>query len=215
MNPAQLWSEKYAARFEALRALETQLRAEAFVDAPMLICGEPVSLMTPHHLHLLEGIGNPLVCGGAPSAAHFAQFLWLLSPEHARGGWLDGWRYGRFIRRIARLDAESVRDACTAYLEMVFLDAGRPTTEVDRANAEKRPFGGWFLVPLLARLTNQFGARDPYSGRAWGHVPLPVIFQFRKAADVMESGGKYTDRNPSDKLLSDYAAELGQLTAAS
>lgn len=206
MNPAQLWSEKYAARFETLRALEARLRAEAFLDLPLDLCGVPVRLMTPRHLHLLEGCGNPLVVGGEPLPGHYVQFVWILSLGRESGGWLAPWRRGRLLRRLGRLPAGAVHRECSAYLEQVFLDA--PSAAPAPGGAAPRPFGGWFLVPLLTLLAAELGPADPWSGRPWGCLPLPLLFQFRKVLEARARGKDFVDRNPSDKLLSDFAAEL-------
>lgn len=214
MDPQKLWAEKYAEKFAALRALELQIRTEAFLDLPREIGGVSVHLMTPRHLHLLEGAGNPLVCGGEPSPADYAQFIWILSLNNSqRNTCADAWRRGRLMRHLSRLSLVALSEQCSAYLEAVFLDSESPSNG-NAAPADERPYGGWFLVPLLALLAAEFGSIEPYSGRPWGQVCLPVLFQYRKIAQAKLEGSDYRDRNPSDRLLSDFAAELNE-TAAS
>jgi hypothetical protein len=209
----QLWSEKYAARFAALREREEQFRAEAFVELPRYVAGEPLRVMTARDLHLLDGCGNAFVCGGVPDPGHLAAFLWQLhAARPAHSGILAAWRYGRFmgrLRRRSRSYLQSIEEV-RAYLDFVFFDAPASSD----AKEERRPFGGSFLVPLLGTLAAEFGAHDPVTGRPWGDVPLPQIFHWQKLAARRALGSDYIDRNPSDRVQSDFAAELNRLSAA-
>lgn len=206
-DPAQLWHDKYAARFEELRAREERYRAEAFVELPRIVAGESIRVMTARDLHLLDGSGNAFVCGLDPAAGHLAAFLWQLHARRpAAAGLLGAWRYGRFLGRLRRRSRsylaaiQSVRE----YLDFIFFDAPGGGC----SSGDTRPFGGSFLVPLLGVLAAELGSCDPLSGRAWADVPLPQIFQWQKFCARRIQGKDYVDRNRSDRLLSDFAAEL-------
>lgn len=202
----ELWSTKYAAPFAAAREREERLRAEAFVELPRLVAGEPLRVMTARDLHLLDGAGNAFVCGTVPTPGDIAVLLWQLHARRPPTPSLRGaWEYGRLMGRLRRKSAvylsalEEIRD----YLEFVFFDAPTSGAKMDR-----RAFGGSFVVPLLASLSAELGPVDPLTGRTWGSLPLPQIFQFQKFVARRQLGADYIDRNPSDRLLSDYAAEL-------
>jgi hypothetical protein len=207
IDPQTLWSEKYAERFELEREKEERYRAEAFVELPRKVAGEPLRVMTARDLHLLDGSGNAFVCGVAPDAGHLAAFVWQLHAERPEGnGIRSAWHYGRLMGRLRRKSTKYIAaiESAREYLDFVFFDA----PSGGGGKSERRPFGGSFIVPLLGSLAAEFGAFCPVSGRPWGSVPLPQIFHFQKLAAQRALGSKYIDRNRSDRLMSDYAAEL-------
>lgn len=214
VDPATLWSERFAPRFAAAQAREEAWRAEAFVELPRVIAGEPIRLMTARDFHLLDGVGNALVCGTPPTLGDVAAFVWHLhAARSARGGLRDAWHHGRFLGRLRRHVRRGtflpLVEALREHLDFLFLDA--PLASGAR---ESRPFGASFLVPLLGSCAAELGPRDPFAGRAWGDVPLPQLFVWRKLAAARAQGSDFVDRSPSDRIMSEFAAALNGAPAA-
>lgn len=211
---ATLWTEKYAARYAAARAREEAFRAESWLSLPRLICGEPVRLMEPADLHLLDGLGNAHVCGREP-LVFFDTFelLWLLHESNSgRATVADSFRRGLFrarFRRLVQTRLPELEAAVADYLDLLFLDAPPPS-----ADPQSRPFGAGFLAPLLVQVAAALGPADPLLGRPWSRTPLPVVFQCLKvlrARDAARRDKDFVDRSPSDRLRSDCLAEAEQL----
>jgi hypothetical protein len=211
-DPIQLWNDNYAERFAALREREDQARAEAFVELPRMVAGEPLRLMTARDLHLLDGAANVYVCGGDPTAdenaeGHLAALLWQLHAQRpAFAGIRSAWFYGRFMGRLRRRSRSYIRslEEVRDYLDFIFFDAPK------NDDTDRRPFGGSFLVPLLGAVAAEFGSFDPVTGRPWGDVPLPQIFHWKKLVGHRLLGRDFIDLNPSDKLRSEFLEELNR-----
>lgn len=211
MTPDQLWAEKYAARFAAMQAEEARFRSEAFVALPRLVLGEPIRLMTPADLHIIDGIGNPLVV--RPDEAltvDMLQLLWILHAQNSgRDTWGDNFSRGSFLGRMRHASPFLLKPDVDEYLRFVFLDAPSP----DGKAAGGRPLGTCFMAPLLVTLAAEIGGVDPLTGQRWSQVPLPVIYQYLKMVEKRQKGKDFIDRSPSDRLLSEYLADLNQHAA--
>lgn len=201
-----LWAEKYAARFAEQKLAEDTAREQAFVDDVHDLLGERVRGMTPRDMLHLQVVSSPVVYGGAElTQAHVLQFLWAIHTENR--GWFRGFRRRRMIKRILRrygaeVQAEQMSEIAD-YIQRMFLDAGGRSTD------ESKPLGACWLAPIMVRLAKAIGPVDPLNGTIWADVPLPRIWQYLKAVRFNEDP-KFKDCSPSDKLLSDWLAEVNE-----
>lgn len=201
MNAEELWATKYAQRHADERAREEARREQAFLDLPIMICGEPCRAMTPLDLLLLNGAESPFVCPGIPEPGDVALFVWTLHTQNMR---VDSWRNRRrrdtVIKRLApRLFSEAV-ESCRDYVSEIFQDAPAGTAN----HEERRPLGTCFLAPLVVGLALETGwSQDDILS-----TPLPRIFQYTKAIRARKEGKEFTDVAPSDRLTNEFLCEL-------
>jgi hypothetical protein len=95
--------------------------------------------------------------------------------------------------------------AISGYIAIMFADA--PGGRSD----ESKPLGACWLAPIMVRLSSKIGSIDPLNGTAWADVPMPRIWQYLKAVRAYEDS-KFKDFSPSDKILSDWQAEVNALS---
>jgi hypothetical protein len=212
MSPEELWATKYAPLFAEEKAKEDARREEAFLDLPVTVCGEPIRVMTPMDLLVMNGIESPFVCyGRAPAAPDIAVFIWWHHEgnDHSEGYRMT-WQKARMIRRLSKRynseDGDGFEQACDEvrdYIERIFQDA--PPGSQD---GERRPFGTCFLAPLLMRITSEAGAFDPASGKPFAHSPLTRLFQYLKTMRAKAQGNEFVDHAPSDRLMGLWLAEV-------
>ena len=209
MTPEELWASKFAHRFAEERAREEARREQAFLDLPIIIGGEEVRAMTPRDLLLLNGAECPFVCGGADTPEQVALFIWAL---HVDNNGTLGWRNRRsrdkMIRRLAPQNYEALVQACNGYVDEIFQDAPGGSGAGDSPQ-ERRPLGTCFLAPLVVNLAVETG----WSQHEILGTPLPRLFQYQKAIRAREEGKKFIDSSPSDRLTSEFLAELNKQTA--
>lgn len=207
MTPEELWASKFAHRFAEERAREEARREQAFLDLPIIIGGEEVRAMTPNDLLLLNGAECPFVCGGQDSPEQVALFIWALHVDNDGSlGWFNRRRRYRMIRRLAPQNYEGLVRACNDYVEEMFQDAPGGGGE---SSKERRPLGTCFLAPLVVNLAVETG----WSQHEILTTPLPRLFQYYKAIRAREQGKKFIDSSPSDRLTSEFLAELNKQSA--
>jgi hypothetical protein len=206
VTPEELWASKFAHRFAEERAREEARREQAFLDLPIIIGGEEVRAMTPRDLLLLNGAECPFVCGGADSPEQVALFIWALHVENDGSlGWRNRRRRYKMIRRLAPQNYDELVRACNGYVEEMFQDAPGG----GESSNERRPLGTCFLAPLVVNLAVETGwSQHEILGTA-----LPRLFQYQKAIRAREDGKKFIDSSPSDRLTSEFLAELNKQTA--
>lgn len=210
MDSMQLWVETYGPKWAAIREREVSLREQAFIDWESVVLGERIRQITLGDLLLLQGAGNPFVAGGrAPEVADIVQFLWVLHAENKGNAFRRGWNLGRMKGRLLNVKSADPMTTCCdaihAYLNDVFQDAPRGSSE------KKRPLGACFMAPILVCVAGKLGAVDPASGKAWASCPLARIFQYMKAIAREELGSKHKDFSPSDKVMSDWLDHTNRL----
>jgi hypothetical protein len=209
VTPEELWASKFAHRFAEERAREEARREQAFLDLPIIIGGEEVRAMTPRDLLLLNGAECPFVCGGADSPEQVALFIWALHVENDGSlGWLNRRRRYKMIRRLAPQNYDELVRACNAYVDEIFQDAPGGSGAGDSPQ-ERRPLGTCFLAPLVVNLAVETG----WSQHEILGTPLPRMFQYYKAIRAREQGKKFIDSSPSDRLTSEFLAELNKQSA--
>ncbi len=185
MNPAQLfnylWTTKYAKEIEERMALESQRKAESFVDATLTVCGEEIRLMTPRDLLLLDGFENPFVtCKTIPTAKDCAFFVWVLSVANAGNtGWMNRRRQALVYRRMARRDVAFNVAEIEEYCSRVFIDV--PAKNTDEKGNERKPPSVYFLAGLLGGLACDMGPIDPMGGKLLSDTPIPRLLQYVKS----------------------------------
>ena len=203
-----LWAEKYAARFASAKQAEDEAREQAFIDDTFVVYGERLRGMTPRDLLHLQIVQSPIIYGHAEiKPSDLMLFLWALNVENK--GWFRSIKRSRMIKRVlARRSEDPIADAIVAisgYIATMFTDA--PGVSSD----ESKPFGACWLAPIMVRLSSKIGSIDPLNGTAWADVPMPRIWQYLKAVRASEDS-KFKDFSPSDKILSDWQAEVNSLS---
>lgn len=203
-----LWAEKYAARFASAKQAEDDAREQAFIDDTFTVYGECLRCMTPKDLLHLQVGQSPIIYGHAEiTPADAMMFLWKLNVKNR--GWFRSFKRSRMIKRVlGRRSVDPIPDCIieiTNYISTMFLDA--PSGGSD----ESKPFGACWLAPIMVRLSSKIGSIDPLNGIAWGDVPLPRVWQYLKAVRASEDM-KFKDYSPSDKILSDWQAEINTLS---
>jgi hypothetical protein len=204
-----LWAEKYAARFASAKQAEDEAREQAFVDDTFIVYGERLRGMTPRDLLHLQVVQSPIIYGHSEiKPADLMLFLWALNVENK--GWFRSIKRSRMIKRVlGRRSEDPVADAIVAisgYIATMFTDAPGGSS-ID----ESKPFGACWLAPVMVRLSSKIGSIDPLNGTAWADVPMPRIWQYLKAVRASEDS-KFKDFSPSDKILSDWQAEVNALS---
>lgn len=207
MDAQELWATKFARRFAEEQAAEEARREQAFLDIPTDVCGEPLRLMTPQDLLILNGINSPFVCPREEQAVDVPIFLWVL---HAANDGAKTWRNRRrrdaMIKRVAVRSFASCIKEITDYVDGIFLDAPAG----GGSDTERRPLGACFLAPLIVSLAVETGwAQKEIMG-----TPLPRLFQYRKAIRARELGKEFKDFSPSDRLTGEFLSELNAANAA-
>lgn len=172
---------------------ENDSRDAAFLDLTTNICGVEIRQMTPRDLLILDGIGNPLMEGKAPSPEQLAEFLWILSPRFSTRAPLRRFLFGRSIRRINYMEA--VR-ACGRYIEATFQDS--PAS----SGMKSAPYAGW-CAHLITKLSNNPVADE----QKILNTPLKRLFQYQKCLR-RQRDPECPMHNPSDKLKGNYARLL-------
>lgn len=110
-----------AAEYAAAIEEERQNRDFAFLGIPHDLCGIEVVDMTLRQLLVRMNIGCPIINGEAPGPEDIASFLWHLSPHFAAAG--HGEARADFVRKLAAIPYDEMRDAIAGYLDYTFLDA--------------------------------------------------------------------------------------------
>lgn len=201
MDAQELWATKFAKRFAEERAREESRREQAFLDLPILTAGEPLRLMTPRDLLLLNGAESPFVCPTGMTAAHVALFFWAM---HERNDGTDSWRNRRrraaLIKRLAVQPFEFLVEAGREYCNEIFQDSPPSGESAD----EKRPLGTCFLAPLIVSVALETG----WSQSEIVGTPLPRLFQYMKAIRARQLGKEFTDFSPSDRFTNEFLCEL-------
>jgi hypothetical protein len=198
-SPEELWATKYAPLFAEEKAKEDARREEAFLDLPLIVCGESIRAMTPMDLLVLNGVNSPFVCGGEITREECEYILWFLNTTNSgRNSFGDAWRSGRMIRRLTRVPLSEIADAITAYVESTFQDAP------EKAEGESRPLGLCFIVPMIMRIAQATG----WSRQDIMRTPLAQLFQLLKVQRAWEQGKDFVDVSPSDRITGRFLAEL-------
>jgi hypothetical protein len=207
MNAEELWATKYAQRHAEEIAAEDARREQAFLDLPLLVCGEPLRAMTPMDLLMLNGAESPLVCPGELRAEDIALFVWVLHMDNdGRNTFRTRRRKAKLMRRLAGRDYAEAVASCRDYIEEIFQDAPRGTT-----TEEKRPFGTCFLAPLVVNIALETG----WSQHEILTTPLPRLFQYQKAIFARKLGKEFVDTSPSDRITDEFLCELNRTLSAS
>lgn len=207
MDAQELWAAKYAQRHAEERAREEARREQAFLDVPAIIAGEPLRMMTPRDLLLLNGADSPFVCTGEPEAGDVAMFFWVLHEDNdGTQSWLNRRRRAQMIKRLAPRSFDELVAALREYVDEVFQDA--PAGDVGKE--EKRPLGTCFLAPLVVSLALETG----WSQNEILGTPLPRLFQYSKAIRARAQGKEFTDFSPSDRLTNEFLCELNRQNAS-
>jgi hypothetical protein len=203
MDAQELWATKFARRFAEERAREEARREQAFLDLPILAAGEPLRLMTPRDLLVLNGAESPFVCPTEMDAGHVAMFFWVLHEENdGTNTWRNRRRKTALLRRLAPKSFDEVVAAGRDYVDEIFQDspAGR------ESSGERKPLGTCFLAPLVVNIALETGWSQ---GEIVG-TPLPRLFQYMKAIRARTAGKDFTDFSPSDRFTNEFLCELNK-----
>ena len=167
------------------------IRDAAFLDAPLMLCGLPVKMMTARHLAVLSHCGNGFVTSAEIRPEHIPQLLWILSPHFEAGN----------VKRMSQVSVAVAHlpfGACVAeiedYLEDMFLDSPETTH-----GAQVESYNSWLasIVDLLAR---EYGWRqDEILG-----LPLPCIFQYTRLIRIRNGDDSPQFNKLSDRAKSDW-----------
>lgn len=203
MDAQELWASKYAHLHAEERAREDARREQAFLDIPAMVAGEPLRMMTPRDLLLLNGAESPFVCSGNIEPADVALFFWVLHEDNYGAlSWANERRRAKVLRRISKRGFIALVSAARAYVDEVFQDAPQGATTTD----ERRPLGTCFLAPLVVNIALETG----WSQNEILNTPLPRLFQYAKAIRARSLGKEFTDFSPSDRLTNEFLCELNK-----
>jgi hypothetical protein len=185
----------------AALAAEEARSAEAFLNAPRMVAGESLRVMTADDLHILDGFDNCFVSGGNVVFEDVEMVLWMLNTENRPHEFFNGFRYWRFARRLLRKDMVATAHAIFDYMDWIFADSGhaRKITTEGGAVDESPKIGVSFLASLIVSLSKGLGGLHPNDIRS---MPLPQIFAYRKVI-AAQAPGAGIELNPSDKLKAD------------
>jgi hypothetical protein len=188
-----LWAEKYVPTLEAKVREEEAMRSDPFAEGvDFEVCGEPLRLMTPRDLVLLDGFESPYVSGGDPDEADAAFFLWTLHARNAGGmirtAWERGRFNGRFAARIETLGFADADEEILAYMRRVLYDLPKIDPKVP---LHKRAPSINAVAGLLVDVACLVGPTDPYSGSLLADSPIPRLIQYRRTRENAKGGGAY------------------------
>lgn len=214
----EVWAKEFAPVIAARVELEAQARAEAFVDLPRVVCGEPIWLMTPAHLLILDGFENPfVVAGGEPDVFDRAQFIWEL---HATNDHTDRlanlWRRERMIRRLSRRALEPDCEEIASYTARIFQDLSsvEHSALITGDSALKAPPKIYFLSSLLVGAAADVGPIDPMSMKPLSQTPLPRLYQYAKASARMKGDADATGKGELDRMHSECLRRVNDINRA-
>lgn len=177
--------------YDAALAQEQYARNVAYLDQPVIVCGEPLRNITPHLLTVLTVMRTPFYVGGNYTRVHVAQFLWACHVDYSPRSW---WRRRGVIRRASRLDLQQAGDDIAAFMDLTFMDA---------------PKGGKSEKPIAsdtAWLVYRF--RNPpwnQSEKVTIHTPFRKLYQELRC--YQKEHGEIVV-NDSDKLKSSWLEKL-------
>ena len=221
-------------------ARENTIRAAACLGVNEKICGLEVRPLTAWLYRWLALVRSPFLIPGMTAGALVEKpeivndvmaFLWIVSPMFVPGArqrerwWQRRTARDRFNMAFAPILQQRVDDVCREILEYVdeaFVDAGAPDP-----GGDKNYFA--FEVEIADELHRHYGYRvdfwrAPADGMNPVHVPLKLIFQFRKrrrqaAGDVLWNGSdEYLSKglaamNARDRRLREYEMEMARQPA--
>lgn len=103
-------------------ALEREVIARnvAYLDQPVIVCGEPIKNLTPYLFTVLLVSKCPFYIGGNCTLGSVAQFLWTLHVDYSPCSW---WRKRQLIKRVAKLRLEDCIKDISDYFDLTFIDS--------------------------------------------------------------------------------------------
>lgn len=110
--------------------METNARDAAFLNIPTDICGLKIRQMTPRDFLILDGLGNPIISGGAFSESAISDFLHFMAVN--RSPW------HRF-RKMFRMNYPKALEELGKYFDSTFQDSPGGTK-----CAKSIPIASWF-----------------------------------------------------------------------
>jgi hypothetical protein len=174
---------------------ENDVRDAAFLDLTTDICGIPIRQMTARDLVILDGLDNPLVCGGLPTPEQLKQFLWLLSPGYRDRATIRRWLFNSRVNALGYLRPYR---RCLEYVRDTFQDSPGGSA------VQQRQYAGWCAHMVNAIAINYGWSEELIVGtEKTPGIPLKRLFQYLKCIR------RYHDpqcpmHNPSDKLIGQY-----------
>jgi hypothetical protein len=189
---------------------EQQVRRQAFAGVPVRICGVLVRDLTLRDLEVLEELENGFFCPWRFDTdfeflAHCAQLVWYLSDcPKPKGDSPLSWGYivanaerKKLNLRLARHPDRLAKDT-TAYLKRQFMDA--PKGQTGHVAQCATAAGVAYILDALAA-----GGYAADIDRLMA-MPLPQVWQLVRLVQRRVFGQTLT--NPSDKLATDYLAQM-------
>lgn len=155
---------------EAIRR-ETEVRDAAFLAAPFRICGVEIAPLTGRAFIALEGLESPFLCGGRPTPADVAIFLWVLSPKFVPH---NSFSRRRFFRACRKIEFEQAVTEISKLVEDAFQDA--PGSGGAQSPAR---YTSW-LADLVDILASEYG----WSEDSILDLPLARAFQYLRRIRV-------------------------------
>ena len=178
---------------EAIRK-ENESRDLAFLNLPQSVCGIDIGPFTLRKYILLEGIGNPFVCGGNILPAHVAQFLWILSPGWVAG---NGSERDTFTRKVSLIKYSRAVKEIMELCEVTFQDS----PSYRGAGFSVRIVSG--AASYVDILASEYG----WSENTVLDMPIARLFQYVRLIQKRHDP-KRTFINPSDKVRGKWLAEV-------
>lgn len=178
--------------YEAALEKEQFARNVAYLDQPVIVCGEPLRNITPHLLTLLTVMRTPFYCGGKYSHAHVAQFLWACHVDYSPRSW---WNRRRMTLRTSQLDLQKCGQDIAEFLDLTFMDAPKGNGKSDKPIASDT---AWLVYRFRNTPWNQ-------SEQVTIHTPFRKLYQELRC--WLKDQGEIVV-NPSDLLKSDWLGKL-------
>jgi len=201
---------------EAIEA-ENQARVTDYLDAPSIIGEVCIAPLTIRRMARLQSVGSRFVVrddGPMDAATEIALFLWALSPHYEHAYWLKSrielhcprlarWLFNRirnqFVKRISKMDAETIIDDITRLLKHTFEDSPGNDEQEQAASPFAWPTS---FVGMLAeqRHWTEGEILDMPLRRVFQHV-RSIIRQHKPDAILF---------NPSDKVRGAWLREVNE-----
>lgn len=207
MSTPKFDPERVIPRLKDQRAQERQNRALAFAGITHTVCGREILPLTPGHRLELQLVRNAFaVVGEMPSLRDVFVFLWVASPDRAKGI-IGRWRQYRLRREVRRFNLRRCTLEIFRYLQDQYQD-------VSSGSGEGRDNSAWihwmamdaeFWLSIHGGFTLEEYRRTPYLVlqqlyRAW-QVNHPDMERLSDGKVITRDA---IFRNASDQLVSEF-----------